>query len=146
MRPIGEYCKRIREELNDPIYVMMLVGTLLIAFGYEMFHLSVNIDTLFGATYIGSGNRNLSIGRFGTTFWFRVFGITIDTSPVAMKAVAVFSVLVLMISGLLFAALFSTELNIKSRYGFKLFSLVVFTYPLIAESWSYPELTLELPI
>lgn len=146
MFDIKKVLETFRREFCDPIFLVLLMVEILVAYGYSMFHMTVNIDTLTGHSIIGEGNNYLSQGRFGTTFWCHLLGITQNTDPIATQAVSVLSAFVLAFDGMLFAFIFTSCMKAQKAYTAKIFAMIFVSYPLIAEIWSYPIRDLDLAV
>ena len=134
---IKAYKQRLDRLISNKYYLLCVIATAIISYGFAITHGTIDIDTLEGDRYIGSGNIMLSAGRFGMNFWARIFGNGVS-DPYHAYTVDLIATLLLIAAAIQFCVLFQRASNNRfSTVGCIIFSCVFISYPLINEIWEY---------
>ncbi len=118
-------------------FTAFLILLAVIGFGFTTTHLTVNIDSLAGDIYNGSGNTMIASGRFGMTFWAKLLSnevYQIETS----YSTGIIGVTMLLFAAINFCVLFRRASNDTLSFpSYVIFAGIFISYPLINEIWEY---------
>lgn len=131
------YSDELRSILSDRIFILCVLLTVVLTYGFATFNVTVSIDDLEGDRYVGSGNAMLAAGRFTITLLSVLFGYG---AKVLQNAYAID---ILAITGLIWSAANFCILfrrickDAFTREAGIVFSCIFLSYPLMHEIWEY---------
>lgn len=137
MESMGELMKSLKEEIEfftkKIEYIIPLIITAILSFGFVITHYSVNIDTLSSERYFREGEL-LTQHRFGGVLLDKIFGV-MEYNPFFVDCLAV---IFLIMASIAFCILFKKISNNKVNIvAYTIFSCLFVSYPLINEIFSY---------
>lgn len=134
---IIEYKNLLKREIKDILsikYIICVLMTTFLGYGFYLTHVTVNVDCLAHSLYFDDRNIMLAAERWGSTFWFKILCWD-DFYPCLTPMLGVLCFLTAVVS---FSVLFRVSTDGKTKGGAEiLFSCVLITYPLISEIWNY---------
>lgn len=133
--------KKYKQELGSFLgkwyYTGFVLFIALLGYGYGATHPVVNIDTLLGDYYVGSGQVMLRSGRFGMTLWSRITGYGTSLFE-SSYIISVMAVVMLIWAAVHFCILFRRASGDRiSMPAYTVFSACLVSYPLMNEIWEY---------
>lgn len=136
--------KNIKEEIEFFVkkieYIIPLIITAILSFGFVITHYSVNIDTLSAERYYREGEL-LAQHRYGGVLLDKIFGV-MEFNPFFVDCLAViFLILASIIFCLLFKKISNNKINIIT---YTVFSCLFVSYPLINEIFVYTPMSLGI--
>ncbi len=118
-------------------YSAFLLLIAVISFGFTTTHIAVNIDSLSGELYHSGEYLMISTGRFGMTFWTKLFCNGLYQVEDSF-AIGIIGVLMLCFAAVNFCIVFRRASNdTLSMPAYIIFSGAFVSYPLINEIWEY---------
>lgn len=132
-----EYLQEVSYYLKHKGYMISLILVSVISYGYAAVNTTISIDDTRGELYLGNGHVMLASGRFGMTFFSKLFG---DYNEYIYNsfAIDVISVVLFIGAAINFCILFR---NIAKReigmIHCAVFSCILVSYPLMNEIWEY---------
>lgn len=141
-----QYKKELEKFLENKFFIISLLLTAFLCYGFSALNLTVSIDDFRGEQYIGSGKEFLSAGRFGMTIWPWLLGYKTQW-PQNAFVIEIIAVVLFAWSAVNFCILFSkaSKGNISSQ-ACAGFSCLLISYPLINEIWEYTNVNLSMCI
>lgn len=137
LTPPAESLKRLDYFLRSPGYILAVLLTAMLCYGYSVINITLSIDGLEGSRYIGEGQIMLAAGRFGMKLLAALLGYGYAT-PVYQPAANLIAVLLLVLASIQFCMLFRRIWGDRiSLFGYGAFSCLLVSYPLINEIWEY---------
>lgn len=137
---MGKYKLIIKNFITDVTYIIPVLITSLLSFGFVLTHSSVNIDTLAYDRYF-NGNALLAQSRFTAPLLDKIFNI-MQFNPFFVDCLAV---LFLILSSILFCSLFKIISNNKiNPIAYTIFSCILISYPLLPEIFTYTPASLNI--
>lgn len=125
--------KDIEYFIKETAYIVPVILTVLLSFGFVLTHSSVNVDTLSGARYFREGEM-LAQGRPGMVLFEMIFNV-MEFNPWFVDLVAV---ILLIMSAITFCMAFRKITNDKiNMVAYTIFSCLFLSYPLICEIFVY---------
>ena len=134
---LKKYTRDLEDYLKNKLYMVCIIITAILAFGFSITNITVGIDDLECGRYIGSGNELLRSGRFSWLFWTNIFGIKnryVENSFIF----EVVGVIFLLWAAINFCILFKKVSFDKIEMpAYTVFSCIMISYPLMNEIWGY---------
>lgn len=135
-----EYKKIIGNFIKDIKYMIPVIITALLGFGFNLTHYTVNMDTLSFDRYF-TGQELLNQSRFGAVLLNKIFNV-MNFNPFFVDFLAV---IFLITAAILFCALFKKVSNNKlSPIVYTIFSCFLISYPLIPEIFACTPASLNI--
>lgn len=127
------YKEKIVELLKDVKFIIPVIITAILSFGFVITHHSINIDTLSYDRYFNEGEL-IAQGRISATIINKIFNV-MSFNPFFVDAIAV---IFLIIGSILFCLLFGRVAKDKFKnVVYTIFSCMFISYPLICEIFTY---------
>lgn len=135
-----EYKKNIYEFISNVKYMIPVILTAILGFGFVLTHSSINIDTLSYDRYFSQGML-LEQERFAAPLLQKVFRI-MEFNPFFVDGLAV---IFLITAAILFCALFKkiSKDNI-ANIAYVIFSCLFISYPIMPEIFTYTPASLNI--
>lgn len=145
MEGVGRLVKEIASQISMFIkkinYILPVIITAILSFGFTITNYSVNIDSLEYERYYESGNELLAQGRFGIVFINKIIHI-FEFNPFFNDLLAV---ILIILSTIILCALFKKITNNKlNEKVYTIFSCLFVSYPLISEIFLYNSLNIAI--
>ena len=142
MENMGGLMKNLKEEIEFFVrkieYIIPLIITAILSFGFVITHYSVNIDTLSSERYYREGEL-LTQSRYGGVLLDKIFGV-MEYNPFFVDCLAV---IFLVMASIAFCILFKKiSKNKINTVAYTIFSCLFVSYPLIYEIFVYTPMSL----
>ena len=142
MENMGGLMKNLKEEIEFFVrkieYIIPLIITAILSFGFVITHYSVNIDTLSSERYYREGEL-LTQSRYGGVLLDKIFGV-MEYNPFFVDCLAV---IFLVMASIAFCILFKKiSKNKINTVAYTIFSCLFVSYPLINEIFVYTPMSL----
>ena len=140
-----DYRKAVAEIANRR-YVICVLLTVLVAYGFAAFNPTISVDDLLVDYYIGSGQNMLGAGRFTMTLLGRLFNYT-GSLPPNSYAIDLVAVAAFVWAAVNYCVLFRRICGDRfTDSAAVLFSCALISYPLIIEIWEYTAANLNVTL
>lgn len=139
---MGKYKDNIEKLIKNVWFIVPVILTAVLSFGYAITNTSISVDTLSGERYFSEGEL-IAQGRFTATLIHKIFSV-MEFNPFFVDTLAV---IFLVMSAIAMCSLFMVISQDKIKnVAYTIFACVFISYPLINEIFVYTPAGLSVGI